>query len=58
MKNYIVVREDRYVQEVLVEAESPEAARRIAANGGGDDLDVPIWVDTVNDNTWEVRESE
>lgn len=58
MKNYIVVREDRYVQEVLIEAASPEEARRKVANGGGDELEVPIWVDTVNDNAWEVKESE
>ena len=58
MKKYVVFREDRYVQEVLIEAESPEAARCLVARGGGDDLEVPVFVDTIAHEEWEVKESE
>lgn len=39
MPRYMVLRREVWVQPVMIDAETPEEARRMVANGGGTELD-------------------
>lgn len=58
MTKYVVKRQERWDQLVLVDAESHEQARHLAAEGYGEIDSDPEYIGNLDKADWEVKEVE
>jgi hypothetical protein len=57
MKTYKVIVREVWTQDVLIEAESEEEARKLVIAGEGDYVDNALFLDsTLDSDTWMVEE--